>query len=90
MLPDGPTENFKAWAASSEIRLQKYDASFSNKKTGKIPQFNNNEKSDVVLKAFKQYNWICLSPSFVANDDYPELDFGELSLYVDSVTQQLF
>jgi len=75
--------------SSSEIRLQKYDASFSNKKTGKIPQFNNNEKSDVVLKAFKQYNWICLSPSFVANDDCPELDLGELSLYVDSVTQQL-
>lgn len=72
--------------SSSEIRLQKYDASFSNKKTGKIPQFNNNEKSDVVLKAFKQYNWICLSPSFV---DCPELDLGELSLYVDSVTQQL-
>lgn len=75
--------------SSSEIRLQKYDASFSNKKTGKIPQFNNNEKSDVVLKAFKQYNWICLSPSFVSNNDCPELDFGELSLYVDSVTQQL-
>lgn len=75
--------------SSSEIRLQKYDASFSNKKTGKIPQFNNNEKSDVVLKAFKQYNWISLSPSFVANDDCPELDLGELSLYVDSVTQQL-
>lgn len=72
--------------SSSEIRLQKYDASFSNKKTGKIPQFNNNEKSDVVLKAFKQYNWICLSPSF---DGGPELDLGELSLYVDSVTQQL-
>ena len=75
--------------SSSDIRLQKYDASFSSKKTGKIPQFNNKEKSDIVLKAFKQYNWICLSPSFVANDDCPELDLGELSLYVDSVTQQL-
>lgn len=75
--------------SSSDIRLQKYDASFSNKKTGKIPQFNNKEKSDIVLKAFKQYNWICLSPSFVSNNDCPELDFGELSLYVDSVTQQL-
>lgn len=75
--------------SSSDIRLQKYDASFSSKKTGKIPQFNNKEKSDIVLKAFKQYNWICLSPSFVSNNDCPELDFGELSLYVDSVTQQL-
>ena len=75
--------------SSSDIRLQKYDASFSNKKTGKIPQFNNKEKSDIVLKAFKQYNWICLSPSFGSNNDCPELDFGELSLYVDSVTQQL-
>ncbi|MBO5631450.1 MAG: hypothetical protein J5965_20475, partial [Aeriscardovia sp.] len=64
--------------SSHDIKLQKYDSSFSDKKTGKVVQFNNSEKSEVILKAFKQSRWISLSSSF-GGDDCPELDFGELS-----------
>lgn len=74
--------------SSPDIKLQKYDASFSDKKTGKVAQFNNSEKPDIILKAFKQSRWICLSSLF-GGEPEPELDFGELSQFVETITKQL-
>lgn len=74
--------------SSPEIKLLKYDASFSNKVTGKIAQFNNEEKPENILKAFKQYRWICLSP-LIDNNPVPELDYGELSSYLDGTAKKL-
>lgn len=75
--------------SSPDIKLQKYDASFSNKKTGQIIQFNNSEPIDKVLKAFKQSRWISISPIFVDQEDCLELDYMELSQNIESITKQL-
>ena len=75
--------------SSPDVKIERYDSYFSDRKTGKIAQFNTTEKPENILKSFRQNRWISLSPTFVAERDYPELDWFELSTSLDDVTKQL-
>lgn len=75
--------------SSPGMKLFKYDSSFSDKKTGKIMLVNPDDKPESLLNAFKQNRWICLTPFVASENDCPELDYGEMSSFLDGVTKQL-
>lgn len=73
----------------SQIQILKYDNSFSEAKNGRIAQFSLQENNVNVLKAFKQQRWVCLSSSYKANNDCPELAFGDLKDLINDANEQL-
>ena len=75
--------------SSSGTQLVKYDTSFSNKKTGKIVLVNPEDKPENILNVFRQNRWICITPSVVSDNDCPELDYGELSSFLDAKSKEL-
>ena len=92
---DNPTDtewlkaNIPNILSAPDIRLERYDSNFSNRRTGIIAQFNTSEQPDKVIQSFRKNRWISLSPTFKSDKDFPELDWMELSALLNVVTKQL-
>ena len=75
----------KIFSPSSKVILDTYDSSFSISKSGQIVGLNPDEDQDVILQAFKDYEWISissenpvLSKEEKIDDAISELDYGDL------------
>lgn len=75
----------KIFSPSSKVILDTYDSSFSISKSGQIVGLNPDEDQDVILKAFKDHEWISissenpvLSKEGKIDDAISELDYGDL------------
>lgn len=73
------------FSPASGLVLKEYDSSFLNEKTGQVVALNPQESNDIVLTAFKRYDWVSISPdntllveSKRIDDAISELDYNDL------------
>lgn len=73
------------FSPASGLVLKEYDSSFLNEKTGQVVALNPQESNDIVLTAFRRYDWVSISPDnpLLAennriDDAISELDYNDL------------
>ena len=73
------------FSPASGLVLKEYDSSFLNEKTGQVVAVNPQESNDIVLTAFRRYDWVSISPDnpLLAenkriDDAISELDYNDL------------
>lgn len=73
------------FSPASGIVLKEYDSSFLFEKTGQVVALNPQESNDIVLTAFRRYDWVSISPdnpllaeSKRIDDAISELDYNDL------------
>ena len=80
------------FSSAAGTRLLRYDNSFVQGKTGQVSGLNDKESEENILKMFKQYCWITLSPEYKLGVEKPvisELNYADLKATLDEYNKEL-
>lgn len=85
------------FSEKSDLRLVRYDSSFSDENTGKVAGLNDEESNEDILAVFKKYSWISISSEFPhhthrnnANSPEIELSYQDLNNLYNRLTNISF
>ena len=84
------------FSPASGLVLKEYDSTFLNEKTGQVVALNPQESNDIVLTAFRRYDWVAISPdnpllaeSTRIDDAISELDYNDLQNKLNEINEVL-
>ena len=79
------------FSPAAGTKLFQYDNSFVKGKTGQVSGLNDKETEENILKMFKKYSWITLSPEYELGVEKPviSLNYADLKATLDGFNKEL-